>query len=84
MAAGLPVVASRIPALTEVVDDGETGLLTAPGDKAELARQTRRLLDDDGLRQKISAAAQRAVAERFAPNPMAEVCAGAYERSPLP
>ena len=80
MAAGLPVVASRIPALAEVVDHGETGFLTTPCDKAELARHTRRLLDDDALRQKIGAAAQRRVAEKFAPNPMADICATMYER----
>jgi glycosyltransferase involved in cell wall biosynthesis len=84
MAAGLPVVASRIPALAEAIEHGETGLLTTPGDKADLARQTRRLLDDDGLRQRIIAAAKHRVAETFAPNRMADICATAYERGPSP
>ncbi|HJT78841.1 MAG TPA: glycosyltransferase, partial [Gemmataceae bacterium] len=50
MAAGRPVVASRLPETAELVRDGETGLLVPPGDKAALARQTRRLLDDADLR----------------------------------
>ena len=49
MAAGLPVIASRVPALAEIVVDGETGFLIEPGNKMELARQTRRLLDDPEL-----------------------------------
>jgi glycosyltransferase involved in cell wall biosynthesis len=46
MAAGRPIVASRLPALAEIVKDGVTGLLVAPGDKVALARTTRLLLDD--------------------------------------
>src|SRR5262249_36862376 len=50
MAAGRPVVAAQLPGLAEVVRDGETGLLFPPADRAGLARQTRRLLDDPELR----------------------------------
>jgi glycosyltransferase involved in cell wall biosynthesis len=65
MAAARPVVASRLPELAEAVDDGETGLLVPPGDKAALARQTRRLLDDPALRQRLGEAGRRRAAERF-------------------
>ena len=41
MAAGKPVIATRLPALAEIVIDGEVGCLVPPGDKTELARQTR-------------------------------------------
>ena len=50
MAAGRPVVASRIPGITELVDDEKTGLLFQPGDPEDLARKVIRLLSDDGLR----------------------------------
>jgi glycosyltransferase involved in cell wall biosynthesis len=40
-ACGLPVIASRIGALAELVDDGVTGLLFEPGDSQDLARQMR-------------------------------------------
>jgi len=36
---GLPVIASRIGALTELVEDGQTGLLVKPGDAADLAEK---------------------------------------------
>jgi glycosyltransferase involved in cell wall biosynthesis len=65
MAAGRPVIASRLAELAEVVADGETGLLVPPGDKAALARQTRRLLDDPALRQRLGEAGRRRAAERF-------------------
>lgn len=78
MSAGLPVVASRTPELTEVVAHGETGLLAAPGDKADLARQTRRLLDDAALRQSLGEAGRRRAAGQFAAGPMADACARVY------
>jgi glycosyltransferase involved in cell wall biosynthesis len=65
MMAGRPVVASRLPGLAEVVADGETGLLFPPGDKAALARQTRRLLDDAALRQCLGEAGRRRAVEQF-------------------
>ena len=37
-ALGVPVIASRLGSLAEVVADGETGLLFEPGDAADLAR----------------------------------------------
>lgn len=44
-----PVVASNLGALAELVRDEENGLLFAPGDADDLARQLRRLLDDPCL-----------------------------------
>jgi glycosyltransferase involved in cell wall biosynthesis len=51
MAGGLPVVASRVPGLSEVV--GDAGLLFKPGDSFELASMLNRLLNDDICRKKI-------------------------------
>ena len=45
MAAGLPVIASNIPANAELVIDGESGHLVAVGDAAGFARHSRGLLD---------------------------------------
>lgn len=45
-ARGTPVVASRIGALAELVDEGRTGLLFEPGDAADLAVRVRHLLAD--------------------------------------
>ena len=46
MLAGLPVVATRVSAVPEVVADGETGLLVEPGDDAGLAEALGALLAD--------------------------------------
>lgn len=45
-AGGVPVIASAIGALPEVVEDERSGLLVEPGDEAALAGAARRLLDD--------------------------------------
>jgi glycosyltransferase involved in cell wall biosynthesis len=62
-AAGKPIVASRIGGLTDVVVDGETGLLITPASRDELAAAMRRLLDDEGLRVRMGEAARRRAAE---------------------
>jgi glycosyltransferase involved in cell wall biosynthesis len=59
MAAGIPVVGSRIGGLPFTVSDGATGLLCEPGDPADLARQIARLLDDPPLRQRMGLAGRR-------------------------
>jgi glycosyltransferase involved in cell wall biosynthesis len=56
MAAKLPIVASRVGGLVELVVDGETGLLVPPGDEAALTEALRRLVDDRELRRKLGAA----------------------------
>jgi glycosyltransferase involved in cell wall biosynthesis len=65
MACGIPVVASRIAAIPEVVLDGRTGLLFTPGDAGDLAQKLATLLADRPLR--LSLGRQGAVeAERYA------------------
>ncbi len=49
MAAGLPVVASAVGGVVEVVEDGRTGLLAQPGDAPALARQICRLMENSSL-----------------------------------
>ena len=61
MAAGTPVVATRVGGLAEVVADGETGILVAPGQPAELAAAVLEVL---GRRAQMGAAA-RVRAQRF-------------------
>ena len=61
MAVGTPVVATRVGGLAEVVDDGVTGRLVAPGDPAALARAVLEVLD----RRDAMGAAARVHAQRF-------------------
>jgi glycosyltransferase involved in cell wall biosynthesis len=65
MAAGLPVIASDVGGVGEIVDDGVTGLLVTPGDPDALAAALQRVLDDAELRRRLGAAGRRRAAERF-------------------
>jgi glycosyltransferase involved in cell wall biosynthesis len=55
-ALGVPVVATRTGGIPELVTDGETGLLAPPADAEALAGAILRMLDDDGLRGRCTAA----------------------------
>jgi glycosyltransferase involved in cell wall biosynthesis len=56
-AAGLPVVATAINAVPEIVVHGVTGLLVPPGDRASLVRSLGQLIDRPALRRQMGAAA---------------------------
>jgi glycosyltransferase involved in cell wall biosynthesis len=53
MAAGVPIVASDLPTIGEVVADGDTALLVPPEDAAALAAAIRRLLVNPGLADRL-------------------------------
>jgi glycosyltransferase involved in cell wall biosynthesis len=65
MALGLPVVASAVDGVPEVVTDGVTGLLVPPERPDLLAKALRRLADDPALRASLGAAAHALIAEKF-------------------
>jgi len=64
MAVGRPVVAARIGQMSGIVQDGETGLLFPPGDRAGLYGAMRRLRIDDDLRFRLARNAVVAVKNR--------------------
>jgi glycosyltransferase involved in cell wall biosynthesis len=78
LAAGTPVVASRVGGLPEIVRDGVDGVLVGPGDPAALAATVRELLEDDARREAMAASA-RSGASRFAPAVVAEAVDAVYE-----
>jgi glycosyltransferase involved in cell wall biosynthesis len=65
MAAELPVVASDVGGLRELVVDGETGILVPPGDGPELAAALGRLIEDRDLRFTLGAAGRARAEELF-------------------
>jgi glycosyltransferase involved in cell wall biosynthesis len=65
--AGVPVVATRVGSVPEVVHDGVTGLL-APCDAGELARRAARLLLDDPARREMGRRARAFATQRFGPD----------------
>ncbi len=65
MAAGLPVVASGVGGVPEVVVDGQTGLLVPPRDVPSLAAAIKRILSDPSLRYTLGQAGRMRVSERF-------------------
>jgi glycosyltransferase involved in cell wall biosynthesis len=64
MAAGRPVIASRIGGLPDIVVDGESGLLVPPGDAAALRAAIARLIADPELRARMGQAGHARV-DRF-------------------
>jgi glycosyltransferase involved in cell wall biosynthesis len=61
LAVGTPVVATAVGGVSEVVRDGENGLLVPPRDAGALAAALRRLGDAPGLRERLAAAAAPSV-----------------------
>ena len=64
-AKGTPVVASRLGAMAELVDDGRTGLLFEPGHPADLALKIQFLLDDPARSLGDATAARREYEEKY-------------------
>ncbi|MFQ5851941.1 MAG: glycosyltransferase family 4 protein [Candidatus Binatia bacterium] len=65
MACGKPAVATSIGGVTEVVEDGQTGLLVSPGDSTALGEALLNLLRDESLRRRMGDAARRRVEQHF-------------------
>ena len=65
MAAGVPVVASRVGGVPELVRHEETGLLVAPGDEDELAAAVARLLTQPSIRTRYGRRAREVAKANF-------------------
>jgi glycosyltransferase involved in cell wall biosynthesis len=65
MAAGVPVVATRVGGTPEAVEHGETGLLVPPADPQGLAEAIAALLRDPQLAARLAAAGRQSVRDRF-------------------
>ena len=78
MAAALPVVATRVGGVPELVDDGVTGFVVPPDDPAAMAAAIAKVLADDELRAGMGRAAAARVAERFSAEGMARKLVDLY------
>jgi glycosyltransferase involved in cell wall biosynthesis len=79
MAAGVPVVATAVGGVADVLDDGRCGLLVPARDPDELARAMTRLVNDPDLRRELGSTGQRSVAARFRSERLVDDIARLYE-----
>ncbi|MBI4598149.1 MAG: lipopolysaccharide heptosyltransferase II [Candidatus Omnitrophica bacterium] len=78
-AVGRPVIASRIGALAELIDDGQNGLLVPPRDPKALADAIERLLHDPALRQRCVARGRAQVEAKWPAGRMVERTLAVYD-----
>jgi len=62
---GTPVVATRVGGISEIVSDGEDGLLVPPADPEAIAAALVRLQGDEALRRRLAGAGREKVVQRF-------------------
>ena len=84
MAAGVPVVATSVGGVPEVVRDGVTGILAEPGRPEGLARGLAELLGDEARAVELGRAGRELARERFSREQMAAATAEVYERVVAP
>ena len=80
MLAGLPVVATRVSAVPEIVVDGETGLLSQAGDATALAASLEALLTDPARARTLGDAGLARARSEFSVSRMADATLSLYER----
>lgn len=78
MHAGLPVIASRVGGIPEIVEHEHNGLLFDPGNAADLAQSIERIYQDKALLKRLSSAA-KAHAKSFSPASMADAYMDVYQ-----
>jgi glycosyltransferase involved in cell wall biosynthesis len=81
MAMGVPVVATAISAIPELVETEKTGLLVQPGQPGQLAEAMIRLLTDTGLRTRVISAARKRVLQDFDNKVLIKQLADIYKKN---
>jgi N-acetyl-alpha-D-glucosaminyl L-malate synthase BshA len=80
LACGVPVVATAVGGVPEVIRDGETGLLCSPDDQESFAERVRSLLFDPSRARAMGRAAREDVLARFARDPIGAQYEALYRR----
>ncbi|MBW1767823.1 MAG: glycosyltransferase family 4 protein [Deltaproteobacteria bacterium] len=78
-ACGVPVVATNVGGVPEIVRDNETGILVPPGSPGDLARAIIDLLNSEDKRQQMSIAAEKWIDDRFSAHRMVEEVFNSYD-----
>jgi glycosyltransferase involved in cell wall biosynthesis len=81
MLAGLPIVATKVSAVPEIVVDGSTGLLVEPGDPEAMAEAFDRLLDEPDLRHTLGEAGRLRARTEFSVAHMIDRTVAVYEEA---
>jgi len=87
MAAGVPIVSTRVGGIPDLMEDGRTGFVVEPGDVAAFAQRVRQLLESEPLRRSFGARAVELARERFHPDAVARETRKVYYAAagrPLP
>jgi glycosyltransferase involved in cell wall biosynthesis len=79
MSCGVPVVATAVNSVPEIVISGKTGLLARPGDPASLSRALAHLLDHPVEAARMADAARAHIGDRFRPDVLGRDLMQAYE-----
>jgi glycosyltransferase involved in cell wall biosynthesis len=61
----VPVVASRVGGISEVISDGETGFLSDVGDTEKMSRDASKLLNDEAMRRKFGERGRALAVSRY-------------------
>ena len=80
MAAGLPVIASRVGGVPSQITEGETGMIFEPGDIQRLTECLTSLLGDDEMRRSFANAARSQARDLYRADRIAEKTIDVYRR----
>jgi len=80
MASGLPVIATDVSGTSQIVTDGESGLLVPPGDEEALAEAIDRLLSDPALASEMAASGRERIAASYGARAQAEHLADLFRQ----
>jgi glycosyltransferase involved in cell wall biosynthesis len=80
MTVGLPVIATPVGGIPDVLRDGEDGYLVPPGSLSELSRRIIELLSDRGLRERMGENARRRLHSKFCSDDAVSALIALYEQ----
>lgn len=75
----LPIVASNVGGIPEVVEDGKTGILVKPENHTELAKALKILIENEKIREGLAEAGKKRVMENFSAKKMAQEYEKVYQ-----